>query len=36
VDHAIFRTEKGAVGHLNVIGQPRPDIYKGEPGEAGH
>jgi copper-containing nitrite reductase len=38
VDHAIFRTEKGAVGHLNVIGQPRPDIYKGsgEPGESGH
>jgi hypothetical protein len=36
VDHAIFRTEKGAVGHLNVIGEPRPDIYKGEPGESGH
>lgn len=38
VDHAIFRTEKGAVGHLNVIGQPRPDIYNGsgEPGESGH
>jgi len=29
VDHAIFRTEKGAVGNLNVVGQPRPDIYKG-------
>ncbi|MDQ5857598.1 MAG: copper-containing nitrite reductase [Acidobacteriota bacterium] len=38
VDHAIFRTEKGAAGHLNVIGKPRPDIYKGttEPGQAYH
>ncbi|WEW59877.1 hypothetical protein PRK78_005358 [Emydomyces testavorans] len=27
VDHAIFRMEKGAVGYLNVSGDPRPDIY---------
>ncbi|KAI1978486.1 hypothetical protein LOZ53_005059 [Ophidiomyces ophidiicola] len=26
VDHAIFRMEKGAVGYLNVSGDPRPDI----------
>lgn len=29
VDHAIFRLEKGAVGYLNVSGDPRPDIYQG-------
>lgn len=29
VDHAIFRTEKGAVGILNVLGEPRLDIYRG-------
>ena len=27
VDHAIFRIEKGAVGFLEVQGQPRHDIY---------
>lgn len=27
VDHAIFRVEKGAVGFLNVSGDPRHDIY---------
>lgn len=27
VDHAIFRMDKGAVGYLNVSGDPRPDIY---------
>ncbi|MBI4341050.1 MAG: nitrite reductase, copper-containing [Candidatus Omnitrophica bacterium] len=27
VDHAIFRIEKGAVGFLNVEGEPRHDIY---------
>ncbi|EEP77248.1 hypothetical protein UREG_02097 [Uncinocarpus reesii 1704] len=27
VDHAIFRMDKGAVGYLNVSGEPRPDIY---------
>ena len=29
VDHAMFRMEKGAVGLLRVLGQPRPDIYRG-------
>ena len=29
VDHAMFRMEKGAVGFLQVLGQPRPDIYLG-------
>ncbi|KAK2747505.1 hypothetical protein FQN57_001997 [Myotisia sp. PD_48] len=28
VDHAIFRLDKGAVGFLNVSGEPRPDIYQ--------
>lgn len=28
VDHAIFRLEKGAVGYLNVSGDPQPDIYQ--------
>jgi len=27
VDHAIFRVEKGAVGYLEVEGDPRHDIY---------
>jgi len=27
VDHAIFRVEKGAVGYLQVEGEPRHDIY---------
>ncbi|PTB47031.1 uncharacterized protein TrAFT101_003532 [Trichoderma asperellum] len=27
VDHAIFRIDKGAVGFLNVAGEPRPDVY---------
>lgn len=27
VDHAIFRVEKGAVGYLQVEGDPRHDIY---------
>ncbi len=27
VDHAIFRIEKGAVGYLQVDGEPRHDIY---------
>lgn len=27
VDHAIFRTAKGALGHLVVSGADRPDIY---------
>jgi copper-containing nitrite reductase len=30
VDHAIFRLEKGAVGYLNVAGEPRDDIYFGK------
>jgi len=30
VDHAIFRLEKGAVGYLNVAGEPRADIYLGK------
>ncbi|CRL29105.1 Nitrite reductase, copper containing [Penicillium camemberti] len=30
VDHAIFRLEKGAVGYLNVAGEPRTDIYHSE------
>jgi hypothetical protein len=29
LDHAIFRTEKGAVGTLKVGGTMRPDIYGG-------
>jgi len=27
VDHSIMRTEKGAVGFLNVTGEPRKDIF---------
>jgi copper-containing nitrite reductase len=34
VDHAIFRMEKGAVGLLNVLGEPRPDIYSGSGDQA--
>ena len=30
VDHAIFRIEKGAIGYLNVEGEPRPDLYRAE------
>ncbi|CAI7602490.1 unnamed protein product [Penicillium viridicatum] len=30
VDHAIFRLEKGAVGYLNVAGEPKADIYHSE------
>ncbi|TPX10025.1 uncharacterized protein E0L32_001222 [Thyridium curvatum] len=28
VDHAMFRLDKGAVGFLNVSGDPRPDVYQ--------
>jgi copper-containing nitrite reductase len=31
VDHAIFRIEKGAVGFLQVTGDPRNDIYFADP-----
>jgi len=30
MDHAIFRTEKGATGLLKVVGPFRPDIYVGD------
>ncbi|KAJ5463263.1 Nitrite reductasecopper-type [Penicillium sp. IBT 31633x] len=30
LDHAIFRLEKGAVGYLNVTGEPRDDTYHSE------
>jgi copper-containing nitrite reductase len=30
VDHAIFRTEKGAAGLLKVVGLMRPDLYSGD------
>jgi hypothetical protein len=30
LDHAIFRTEKGAAGLLKVTGGLRPDIYGGD------
>jgi copper-containing nitrite reductase len=30
LDHAIFRTEKGATGLLKVVGPFRPDIYAGD------
>ncbi len=30
LDHAMFRTEKGAMGLLVVKGEPRPDIYNGQ------
>lgn len=30
LDHAIFRTEKGALGLLKVIGMLRPDIFGGD------
>ena len=30
VDHAIFRIGKGAIGYLNVEGEPRPDLYRAE------
>jgi hypothetical protein len=29
LDHAIFRTAKGAMGLFNVTGPLRPDIYSG-------
>ncbi len=29
LDHASFRTEKGAMGQLTVEGPPRPDIHSG-------
>lgn len=32
VDHAIFRVEKGAVGFLQVEGEPRHDIYVSQDG----
>jgi nitrite reductase (NO-forming) len=35
VDHAIFRTAKGALGHLLATGVERPDIYD-PPGDGGH
>ncbi|MCC6763810.1 MAG: nitrite reductase, copper-containing [Deltaproteobacteria bacterium] len=35
VDHAIYRTGKGGVGHLVVTGPNRPDIYD-PPGDGGH
>lgn len=28
VDHAIFRLDKGAVGYLNVSGDPNPEVYQ--------
>ena len=28
MDHSIFRTERGALGTINVEGPPRPDLYK--------
>lgn len=30
VDHAIFRIEKGAVGYLQVEGDPRHDLYRSQ------
>jgi len=30
VDHAIFRIEKGAVGYLQVDGEPRYDVYRSQ------
>ncbi len=30
VDHAIFRIEQGALGYLEVSGNPRPDIYSSD------
>ncbi|MFN2427681.1 MAG: copper-containing nitrite reductase [Candidatus Binatia bacterium] len=35
VDHAIFRTDKGAAGHLVITGPDRPDLYD-PPGDGGH
>ena len=28
VDHSIFRLDKGAVGYLNVSGDPNPEVYQ--------
>lgn len=36
VDHAIFRTAKGALGHLVVSGADRPDVYDPPAAGAGH
>jgi hypothetical protein len=30
LDHAIFRTEKGAAGLLKVTGMFRPDVFSGQ------
>jgi len=30
IDHALFRLEKGAVGFINVNGEPRPEIFHSE------
>lgn len=36
VDHALYRTQKGAAGILQVTGDWDPSIYSPEPGEGGH
>lgn len=30
VDHSLFRLEKGAVAHLEVAGEERPDLFQSE------
>ncbi|HWO07185.1 MAG TPA: copper-containing nitrite reductase [Candidatus Paceibacterota bacterium] len=38
VDHALARLDKGAWGTLQIIGEPRPDIFDGDPSDdhSGH
>ncbi len=36
VDHALYRTQKGAAGYMNVTGEWDPEIYFPEPGMGGH
>lgn len=36
VDHALYRTQKGAAGYLDVTGEWDPTIYSPDPGSQGH
>lgn len=35
VDHSLSRLERGLVGHLEVAGEPNPDVYDGPTSSAG-
>jgi nitrite reductase (NO-forming) len=36
VDHALYRTQKGAAGILNVTGEWDPEVYMPEAAGEGH